>query len=358
MFGSACQDNFLFKPPLLKASSCRVPVPILVMADGEKVIYTSLEVLIAVGCCLGNVLVIWAVWSCRALSQTTFCFVVSLAVADLLVGAVAVPLAVVVDGRLETSFYCCLFISCVVIVLTQASVHSLLAIAVDRYLRAVKKKHLWAAVTVCWLSAFILGLIPMFGWHNKNTTTAENSTITCRFIMVIDMSYMVNFNFLACILTPTIIMMILYLLLFNMISKQLRKGVGRPVESRSFYHKERKLANSLALVLVLFVVCWLPLHIMNALDYYTSAEVPVVAFYIGILLSHANSAVNPIVYAFKVPKIKMAYKSILMKLTSSEQKGDQSSQTLDNNVSSNSNSTARCSMKIKPQVVLIANQDG
>uniref|UniRef100_A0A673I4U3 G-protein coupled receptors family 1 profile domain-containing protein n=2 Tax=Sinocyclocheilus rhinocerous TaxID=307959 RepID=A0A673I4U3_9TELE len=198
----------------------------------------------------------------------------------------------------------------------------------------------------------------MFGWHNKNTTTAENSTITCRFIMVIDMSYMVNFNFLACILTPTIIMMILYLLLFNMISKQLRKGVGRPVESRSFYRKERKLANSLALVLVLFVVCWLPLHIMNALDYYTSAEVPVVAFYIGILLSHANSAVNPIVYAFKVPKIKMAYKSILMKLTSSEQMGDQSSQTLDNNVSSNSNSTARCSMKIKPQVVLIANQDG
>ncbi len=54
MFGSACQDNFLFKPPLLKASSCRVPLPILDMADVEKVLYTSLEVLIAVGCCLGT----------------------------------------------------------------------------------------------------------------------------------------------------------------------------------------------------------------------------------------------------------------------------------------------------------------
>ncbi|XP_016352213.1 adenosine receptor A3-like [Sinocyclocheilus anshuiensis] len=330
------------------------------MADGEEVIYTSLEVLIAVGCCLGNMLVIWAVWSCRALSQTTFCFVASLAMADLLVGAVAVPFAVVVDGRLKTSFHCCLFISCVVIVLTQASVHSLLAIAVDRYLRvynplryrgAVKKKHLWTAVTICWLSAFILGLIPMLGWHKKDTTTTENSTITCHFITVIHMSYMVNFNFLACILTPTIIMMVLYLLLFNMISKQLRKGVGiRAVES-SFYHKERRLANSLALVLVLFAVCWLPLHIMNTLDYYMIVKVPPVAFHIGILLSHANSAINPIVYAFKVPKIKMAYKSILMKLTSSEQKGDQSSQTLDNNASSNSNSTARCSMKVKPQVV-------
>ncbi|XP_026111638.1 adenosine receptor A1-like [Carassius auratus] len=326
-----CQDNFLFQPPLLKASSCRVPVPTVDMSDSEKVVYTSLEVLIAAGCCLGNMLVIWAVWSCRAISQTTFCFVVSLAVADLLVGAVAVPLAVVVDGRLETSFYGCLFFSCVIIVLTQASVHSLLAIAVDRYLRvynplryrgAVRKKHLWAAVTVCWLSAFILGLIPMFGWHTKNNTTTHNTTIMCDFIKVIDMSYMVNFNFLACIFTPTILMMILYLLLFNMISKQLRKGVGNRAESTSFYHKERKLANSLALVLVLFVVCWLPLHIMNAMEHYLSVKVPGVAIHIGILLSHANSAVNPIVYAFKVPKIKMAYKSILMKLTTSEENRD------------------------------------
>ena len=55
--------------------------------------------------------------------------------ADFLVGALAVPLAVLVDGRVEMSFHGCLFISCVVIVLTQASVYSLLAIAVDRHLR-------------------------------------------------------------------------------------------------------------------------------------------------------------------------------------------------------------------------------
>ncbi|XP_056315171.1 adenosine receptor A3 [Danio aesculapii] len=337
------------------------------MADGEKLIYTVLEVLISVGCCLGNVLVIWAVWSSRALKQTTFCFVVSLAVADLLVGLVAVPLAVLVDGRLKTSFHSCLFISCVLIVLTQASVHSLLAIAVDRYLRvynplryrgAVKKQHLWIAVTVCWLSAAVLGLIPMFGWHKENTTTPENSTITCQFISVIPMSYMVNFIFFACLLPPTFIMMLLYLLIFTMISKQLRKGVGRGMASNSFYQKEQKLATSLALVLVLFAGCWLPLHIMNALNYYyTNIEVPILAFHIGILLSHANSAVNPIVYAFKIPKIKMAYKSILMKLTSSEQMAEQSSQTWDNNGSTNSNNTVRCTMKIKPQVILTANQD-
>lgn len=98
-------------------------------------IYTSLELVIAVACCLGNMLVVWAMCLRQTFRQPTFCFVASLAVADFLVGAVAVPLAVLVDGWVEIPFQACLAVSCVVLVLTQASVLSLLAIAVDRYLR-------------------------------------------------------------------------------------------------------------------------------------------------------------------------------------------------------------------------------
>ena len=104
--------------------------------ESLKVLYTVLEVLIAVACCLGNLMVIWAVWTCGAMRrQPTFCFIVSLAVADFLVGAVQIPVAVLIDDRVKTSFNSCLFLSCVFMVLTQASVHSLLAIALDRFLR-------------------------------------------------------------------------------------------------------------------------------------------------------------------------------------------------------------------------------
>uniref|UniRef100_A0A3P8SUT6 G-protein coupled receptors family 1 profile domain-containing protein n=1 Tax=Amphiprion percula TaxID=161767 RepID=A0A3P8SUT6_AMPPE len=96
-------------------------------------VYTIL--LIAVSCCLGNLLVILALWTSNSIQQPTYCLIVSLAVADFMVGCVAIPLAVVVDGRVETSFHTCLFISCVVILFTLVSVLSLLAIAVDRYLR-------------------------------------------------------------------------------------------------------------------------------------------------------------------------------------------------------------------------------
>lgn len=112
-------------------------VSISVMAEWSWVAYTALEVLIAVACCLGNMLVVCAV--CvgirDSLREPTFCFLVSLAVADLLVGVAAVPLAVLLDGWVNLTPDLCLLLSCVVLVLTQASVLSLLAIAVDRYLR-------------------------------------------------------------------------------------------------------------------------------------------------------------------------------------------------------------------------------
>ena len=104
--------------------------------DSLKVLYTALEVLIAVACCLGNLLVIWAVCTSGAMRpQPIFCFIVSLAAADYLVGAVQIPVAVLIDDRVKTSFNSCLFLSCVFMVLTQASVHSLLAITLDRFLR-------------------------------------------------------------------------------------------------------------------------------------------------------------------------------------------------------------------------------
>lgn len=114
---------------------CLLIFLVLVVFLMAWLIYTSLELIIAMSCCLGNILVVWAVCLTRTFRQPTFCFVASLAVADFLVGAVAVPLAVLVDGWVEIPFQACLAVSCVVLVLTQASVLSLLAIAVDRYLR-------------------------------------------------------------------------------------------------------------------------------------------------------------------------------------------------------------------------------
>ncbi|XP_068073085.2 adenosine receptor A1-like [Danio rerio] len=288
-------------------------------------IYTSLELLIAVSCCLGNVLVVWAVCLKRVLRQPTFCFVASLAVADFLVGSVAVPLAVLVDGWMEMPFQACLGLSCVVLVLTQASVLSLLAIAVDRYLRVsiplrykeiATEQRSWTAVLLCWLISCLLGFMPLFGWHNgdsPSTSLMNSSHINCTFLAVISLPYMVYFNYLCCILLPLVAMTILYGLVFYNLRKRLRREETSAPESklRTLLLKEKRLASSLALVLLLFAACWMPLHLMNCILLSTGPQgVPQIAFYAGILLSHTNSAVNPVVYAFRITKIRQAYLEI------------------------------------------------
>lgn len=322
------------------------------MPVGE-VIYTFLEVIIAVSCCLGNMLVILALWTSKIIHQPTFCLIVSLAVADFMVGCVAIPLAVVVDGRVETSFHGCLFISCVVILLILVSVLCLAAIAVDRFLRVhsplrykrtVTQRHSLLVVAACWLVAVPLSFAPMLGWYNHGTLSESgNSTITCKFINVISKSYLVYFNFFLCTLTPLLVMTVLYGYIFCTIRGNLREkpGNGALNQSRHYLKKEKQLAGSLSLVLALFALSWLPLHIMNCISYFSKPKtVPTEAFYVGILLSHANSAVNPVVYAFKIQKIRTGYLKIWRQyvLCGEENRGSQTSHSTDNNLSSNANS--------------------
>ncbi|XP_030623684.1 adenosine receptor A1, partial [Chanos chanos] len=307
--------------------------------------YTMLEILVAMACCFGNVLVMWAVHLRRSLRQPTFCFVVSLAIADFLVGSVAVPLAVLVDGWIQTSFHICLLVSCIVLVLTQASVLSLLAIAVDRYLRVsiplryreiATQRHSWSVVAVCWLLSCVLGFTPLFGWHNGHALIhdANSTLIHCTFLSVISLPYMVYFNYLGCIMCPLVAMTILYALVFHSLWTRLHKEAepnggrakfcGREkhrvtlggaemgvTDSQAFLMREKRLALSLVLVLLLFAGCWMPLHLMNcAVLAFGYQAVPQWMFYAGILLSHANSAVNPVVYAMRVQKIREAYTEI------------------------------------------------
>eukprot|EP00064_Thunnus_orientalis_P001665 superscaffoldBa00000115_g1668 len=316
--------------------------------DVCEVIYMVMEVIIAVSCCLGNMLVILALWTSKCIQQPTFCLIVSLAVADFMVGCIAIPMAVVVDGKVKTSFHGCLFISCVVILLTLVSVLSLAAIAVDRFLRVyvplrykrtVTQRHSWLVVAACWLVAIPLSFAPMFGWYNQKTPSEPS--IVCKFIDVIPMSYLVYFNFFLCTLIPLLIMAVFYGYIFCTIRGNLREKPGNGVQTQSYNYlrKEKQLAGSLSLVLILFALSWLPLHIMNCIAYLGGPKIVArEAFYVGILLSHANSAVNPVVYAFKIQKIKTAYLKIWRRCTEcgEDNQSSHTSGTTDNNLSNNS----------------------
>ncbi|KAG9485586.1 hypothetical protein GDO78_008590 [Eleutherodactylus coqui] len=287
-------------------------------------VYIVIEVIIALVSVLGNILVIWAVIVNQALRDTTFFFIVSLAVADIAVGALVIPLAIIISIGLETEFYSCLMTACIMLILTQSSILALLAIAVDRYLRVkiptsyksvVTAKRAVIAITGCWVLSFIVGLVPMFGWNNISDVRRQyNSSygeliITCQFETVISMEYMVYFNFFVWVLPPLFLMLIIYLEVFNLIQKQLNKKVSSSSKDpQKYYGKELKIAKSLALILLLFALSWLPLHILNCTTLFCqTCKTPMIITYIAIFLTHGNSAMNPIVYAFRIEKFRCTF---------------------------------------------------
>ncbi|XP_034393412.1 adenosine receptor A1b [Cyclopterus lumpus] len=290
-------------------------------------LYIGMEVVIAVASVIGNVMVVWAVKINKSLRDNTFCFIVSLALADIAVGALVIPLAITISIGLQTHFYSCLLVACTVLVLTQSSILALLAIAIDRYLRVkiptrykrvVTPRRAGLAVVICWTVAFIVGLTPMLGWNNlkrlqQNGSISSDLIITCQFENVISMDYMVYFNFFGWVLPPLLFMLVIYAEIFYVIHKQLnnKKFTTSHADPNKYYNKELNLAKSLALVLFLFAISWLPLHIINCITLFCpECKKPIVLLYVAILLTHGNSAVNPIIYAFRIKKFRTAFRKI------------------------------------------------
>lgn len=313
-------------------------------------LYIAIELVIAVLSIIGNVLVCWAVAINSTLKNATNYFLVSLAVADILVGCLAIPFAITISIGLRSDFYGCLFLACFVLVLTQSSIFSLLAVAIDRYLAVkiplrykelVTGKRARKIITILWILSFIIGLIPFVGWNRRktsccgneshsaqtgnvsDTTVAETSSrqschLECFFENVVDMSYMVYFNFFGCVLPPLLIMLGIYAKIFTVARKQLRQiELKCSVSSgdnqhRGLLQREIRAAKLLSIIVGLFALCWLPVHILNCLTlFYRELEKPSFVMNIAILLSHANSAINPIIYAYRIREFRVTFRRIL-----------------------------------------------
>ncbi|XP_051888024.1 adenosine A2a receptor a isoform X1 [Pristis pectinata] len=292
----------------------------------DSVTYIVFELVIAVLAVLGNVLVCWAVYLNSNLQNITNFFVVSLAVADIAVGVLAIPFAVTVSTGFCSLFYGCLFLACFVVVLTQSSIFSLLAIAVDRYIcikiplrynSLVTGARARGVICICWLLSFLIGLTPLLGWNKSsgNGTLAANGTrrcgdgmVTCLFEEVVTMDYMVYYNFFACVLLPLLLMLGIYTRIFMAARHQLKQMDV----SRSTLQKEVQAAKSLAIIVGLFAACWLPLHIINCVNLFCeNCRPPASVMYFAIILSHANSVVNPLIYAYRIREFRQTFRKIL-----------------------------------------------
>lgn len=311
------------------------------MLKNDQLVYIGLELVIACLAVAGNVLVCWAVCLNSNLQSNTNLFVVSLAVADIAVGLLAIPFAITISIGFCANFFGCLFIACFVLILTQSSIFSLLAIAVDRYIAInnplrynslVTGQRAKGIIALCWVLSVGIGLTPMLGWNKGWNTTNINSSscpeglTECLFEEVVTMDYMIYFNFFGCVLVPLLVMLVIYVHIFMAARRQLRrmgfKVAHTPAPgqipsssgaSRSTLQKEVHAAKSLAIIVGLFALCWLPLHIINCFHYLCQdcERLHIWVMNIAIILSHANSVVNPFIYAYRIREFRQTFRRIL-----------------------------------------------
>ncbi|XP_052744945.1 octopamine receptor 1-like [Bicyclus anynana] len=183
--------------------------------DVIEVTVVAILCLLIVVTVIGNTLIISAVVTTKRLRTVTNCFVTSLAAADLLVGIFVMPpaIAVHISGKWELGWILCDIWISLDILLCTASILSLCAISVDRYLAVTRpltysrrrrsKKLALTMIFFVWISAGTITCPPMFGWYEPD----HNQGGVCRYNQ--NPGYVV-FSAMGSFFLPMIVMVYVY----------------------------------------------------------------------------------------------------------------------------------------------------
>ncbi|XP_015604205.1 octopamine receptor Oamb [Cephus cinctus] len=138
---------------------------------------------------LGNVLVILAVCHTTKLRNVTNMFIVSLAVADLMVGVAVLPFSAtweVFKVWIFGDLWCSIWLAVDVWMCT-ASILNLCAISLDRYLAVTRPviypqimspKRARLLVAAVWVLSFVICFPPLVGWKDKKSHPSHNTTFS------------------------------------------------------------------------------------------------------------------------------------------------------------------------------------
>uniref|UniRef100_A0A336LQZ6 CSON001514 protein n=1 Tax=Culicoides sonorensis TaxID=179676 RepID=A0A336LQZ6_CULSO len=312
--------------------------------DELNVPYALFEILVAILAVIGNAAVIIVFQQEKRLRRRTNYYIVSLALADFLVGLLGIPFAIMASVGLPRNMHACLCTVSLLMVLCTISIFCLVAVSVDRYWailycisynRNVSTRTAIIIISICWIAGSIVGFLPLFGWHAEFKPDQA-----CLFVEVMDYSYLVFLCF-GTIVTPAVILAAFYAHIYTVILRQLNTNVpvitvkddssAKSKEPIRHLRRQRggtmlrvlgaaqkrevKATQNLSIIVLFFMICWMPLYTINCINAFCSMcldDIKLTNF--CIILSHLNSALNPILYAYHLRDFRKALKTSMMRL--------------------------------------------
>ncbi|XP_046467399.1 5-hydroxytryptamine receptor-like isoform X1 [Neodiprion pinetum] len=184
---------------------------------------------------IGNVFVIAAILLERNLQSVANYLILSLAVADLLVACLVMPLGAVYEVSHEWALgpeLCDMWTSSDVLCCTASILH-LVAIALDRYWAVTNidyihqrtGKRIGLMIAVVWLVAALVCIAPLLGWKDpqwEHRVVHEKSCLVSQ-----DIGYQI-FATASSFYLPLFVILILYWRIFQTARKRIRRRAGQP----------------------------------------------------------------------------------------------------------------------------------
>ncbi|XP_020865279.1 5-hydroxytryptamine receptor 5A [Phascolarctos cinereus] len=294
-----------------------------------------------------NLLVLATILRVRTFHRVPHNLVASMAISDVLVAALVMPLSLVHElsghrwklGRR----LCQLWISCDVLCCT-ASIWNVTAIALDRYwsitrhleytLR-IRKRISNVMITLTWLLSAVISLAPLlFAWGETYSADNEECQVSQ------EPSYTV-FSTVGAFYLPLCVVLFVYWKIykaakFRIGSKKTNSVTPVPeaVEVKEALHqpqmvftarhamvtfqtdgdtwrekKEKKAAVMVGILIGVFVLCWIPFFITELISPFSSCNIPPIWKSIFLWLGYSNSFFNPLIYTAFNKNYNSAFKT-------------------------------------------------
>ncbi|XP_012225818.1 RYamide receptor-like [Linepithema humile] len=312
---------------------------------------------------IANILVIAVVFKYHYMRSVTNYFVVNLSVADLLVTMICMPVAIshAISMAWKYSEFMCKLASYLQGVAVAASVFTITAMSIDRYLairspitfrRIFNRKSTLLVILVLWLVALAI-FAPVFAamtvhsptvglnitfdgsWTDEGDGTQDDYPHDIPRRQLPPDVYICSEDFeplgisaglfgSVCFVLVYAIPGLLVILAYSMMGRTLcsrkppfdcesTEGSASSQQSYRLVRERKRVAWMLLLLAVLFALCWLPYNVLRLLIDIGAVEVTLIkdALRYCLLLGHANSALNPVVYCFMTRNFRRSVSEIL-----------------------------------------------
>ena len=246
---------------------------------------------------IGNLFIVVLFAQSRDLQKRRYCFLLNLAVADFLVGAVAEPLFVYILGgfyglwrfkdssgggsTLLTSIFVDMLSGIASICfLTVIALERLYATLYPTKYRVTNKQTYAVIICTVWLTSLFMPIIRITLGSDKSLYVWMPTI--CLLLVVIGVAYAI-------------------------IWARLLLSASR----RLHHHgRERRLNVTVTILTLSSLSTWLPFIILNTVNYFRVVNDPVTV-HATKLLHYGNSVVNPLLFALRMPKFRKAARTLL-----------------------------------------------